>query len=156
MSWWFWIIIGLGLIIGELLTGGALFCLFFGLSALIVGWLTYEQVVITTTYQLLIFAGLALSLYTTSIFWLQRNVSNENGFDRDLIVGSEGEALTEIPPNKTGQISARGTSWKAKNSSVHYISSGDTVKITQIIGLTLTVIPINFTEKTQNKIVNEE
>jgi inner membrane protein len=96
MSWWFWIIIGLGLIIGELLTGGALFCLFFGLSALIVGWLTYEQVVITTTYQLLIFAGLALSLYTTSIFWLQRNVSNENGFDRDLIVGSEGEALTEI------------------------------------------------------------
>jgi inner membrane protein len=156
MSWWFWIIIGLGLVIGELLTGGALFCLFFGLSALIIGWLTYQEVLTTTSYQLICFAGLALSLYTTSIFWLQRNSNKDKGFDRDIIVGSEGEAITVIPPGQTGQISARGTSWKAKNSSVHYISVGDTVKITQMVGLTLTVLPVDFTTKQQNSTINEE
>jgi inner membrane protein len=37
MAWWIWIVLGLVLLLGEMLTPGGFYILFFGIGAIIVG-----------------------------------------------------------------------------------------------------------------------
>jgi membrane protein implicated in regulation of membrane protease activity len=67
MEWWIWIVLGLVLLLGEMITPGGFYILFFGVGAIIVGILAGFNVAGPVWFQVIVFSG--ISLIT---FWLFR------------------------------------------------------------------------------------
>ena len=72
MLWWYWMLLGLVLLAGEMLLPGGLFALFFGLAALVIGvlvgvgvkapnWLQWLLFSILSIVSLLLFRGSMLA-----------------------------------------------------------------------------------------------
>jgi membrane-bound serine protease (ClpP class) len=51
----------------------------------------------------------------------------------------EGRALTDIAPDRAGQVEVRGEIWSAESSAP--VAAGATVRVVAMKGLTLTVAP---------------
>jgi membrane-bound serine protease (ClpP class) len=80
-------------------------------------------------------AGIMLFLVRLGIQSQRRpSVTGESG-----MVGKSGQALTAIPPGGRGRVRAHGEIWAA--ISPEAIAEGDTVRVTAVDGLTLTVVP---------------
>lgn len=62
------------------------------------------------------------------------SVTGESG-----MLGKTGEALTPITPGGIGRVRTHGEIWTA--TSVEEVAQGDTVRVTAVVGLTLTVRP---------------
>ena len=65
MSWSFWLIFGLGLLVFEVLTPGGFFTVFFGLSAFVVAALAWTGVLDSGSGQWLAFGVLGTVLILT-------------------------------------------------------------------------------------------
>ena len=75
MLWWYWMLLGLGLLVGEMLIPGGLFALFFGLAALVIGvlvgvgiggpsWVQWFLFSLLSIASLLLFRGPILARFT--------------------------------------------------------------------------------------------
>ena len=139
MDWWIWIVLGLVLLLGEMVTPGGFYILFFGIGAIIVGVLAGFNVAGPVWFQVIVFSG--LSLIT---FWLfrQRLVqsTHRNGPDRvDSLIGEMAVITEDIPARGIGKAEMRGTSWSAHTISEQSLARGQRCRVERVEGLTIYV-----------------
>jgi membrane protein implicated in regulation of membrane protease activity len=60
MEWWIWIVLGLVLLLGELVTPGGFYILFFGVGAIFVGILAGFNIAGPVWFQVIVFSGFSL------------------------------------------------------------------------------------------------
>ena len=139
MSWWAWILFGVGLLVVEMVTPGGLFALFFGIGALATGALVGAGFGGPTWLQWLFFAGLSLLLLGI----LRRRWRGKLGAGQpvDGIAGEAALVLAEVPAEGVGRAELRGTPWEARSATGELIASGTRCRVEKVVGLTLFLRP---------------
>lgn len=137
MTWWLWILLGIGLLVVEMATPGGLFALFFGVGALATGVLS--AVGAPATVQWLAFTVVSLVLLATLRRTLREKLRSRPGAPVDSLVGEEVVLLGEIPAGGEGKAELRGVPWKARAASGIPLREGQRCKVERIDGLTLWV-----------------
>ncbi len=142
MPWWAWLLFGFLLVVGELLTPGGFYLLFFGLGGIAVGLLGLTGLALPAWGQWLLFSG--LSIGATLIFRkpllvrLQRKMPAPRG---DELQGEIATPVEGILPGAVGKAELRGTSWNARNASPHLLAAGERCKVVGMDGLQLLLEP---------------
>jgi inner membrane protein len=139
MSWYSWTIFSVVLMLGEILTPGTLFSLFFAVSALSLGLLTWLKVVTQLWVQWLLFPVIAAAFYLLFSPQKWRLTGGGSQNDRDQIVGNTVIPSKKITPQALGEVTYRGASWQAKNVGLTTIEIEDKPIIVAVQGLTLEV-----------------
>jgi inner membrane protein len=139
MDWWIWIVLGLVLLLGELVTPGGFYILFFGVGAIMVGILAGFNVAGPPWFQVIVFW--ALSLIT---LWLFRErlvqSTHRDSLDHvDTLIGETAVITEEIPSRGIGKAEMRGTSWSARNIGEKSLAAGERCKVERVEGLTIYV-----------------
>jgi membrane protein implicated in regulation of membrane protease activity len=138
MSWSFWLIFGLGLLVFEILTPGGFFTVFFGLAAFVVAALAWTGVLDSGSGQWLAFGVLGTVLILT-LRPLVRKKLETNTPKVDQLVGQTAIALETLDMNGRGKVELRGTSWSAVYSGSGSVLKGDRLRVTKVDGLSLIV-----------------
>ena len=152
MAWWIWIVAGMILLAGEILTPGGLYLLFFGISAIVIGAIVALEVPLPLWGQglgFVLLAGLSVvALRRPAQAWLKRDTSNEN--TGSSIIGAEAVALDTIRPGEDGSVDLNGTVWQAQNNTEWSIPIHSRCYVKAIVGVTLHVVlePIALTAST--------
>ena len=139
MPFWLWLILGLVLLVGEMLTPGGFFIIFFGIGALVVGVLGLAGVVMPLWLQ-----GVAFSAVSVVALLLFRKPLLERfapppTHKVDPLVGEEAVALEEIGAGKLGKVELRGTPWNARTLDGRTLAKGARVRVERVEGLTVFV-----------------
>ena len=139
MVWWYWMILGLGLLGAEMTTPGGFYILFFGLSALLVGTFAGLQLVQADWMQWLLFSVIAISsllVFRGPLLARMSDGRNAHG-NVDSMIGEVAIPLEALPTGATGRAELRGSTWTAKNVGPTAFSKGQRGKVTKVDGLTL-------------------
>ena len=139
MEWWIWLLLGLLLLLGELLTPGGFYIFFFGIGALVVGALAGMNLAGPAWFQFILFSVvsvLALWLFREKLLQLAR--ARTTGVV-DSLIGESAVALEEISGNGVGKAEARGTSWTARNLGDQALARGARCRVERVEGLTIFV-----------------
>jgi len=142
MPWWAWLLFGIILLAGEMLTPGGFYILFFGLGALAVGVFGLLGVTMPTWAQWLAFT--ASSVVATLLFRkpllarLQRNTPRARIDDL-----SDEIALPQAPiaPGEVGRAELRGTIWSARNTGGREVGAGERCRVVRVDGLVISLEP---------------
>ncbi|MGE0405377.1 MAG: NfeD family protein [Candidatus Korobacteraceae bacterium] len=145
MAWWMWLIVALLLLVGELITPGGFYLLFFGVAALAVGfavllgmpgplWLHWVLFSATSVLALLF-----LRRPLKQRFDIPAERSNE---DADTLVGEHGVAVEAIQVGALGRVELRGSNWQAMNRGAAPLTAGQRCVVERLQGLTLEVRPL--------------
>ena len=138
MSWSFWMILGLGLLVFEVLTPGGFFTFFFGIAAFLVAGLVFFGVIESGTLQWLVFAVLGTVLI--GVFRpLVRKAFGTNLPKVDQLVGQTAIAMEALDANGRGKVELRGASWNGVYSGSGSVLKGDRLRVTKVDGLSLVV-----------------
>ena len=142
MTWWIWILIGLGLLAIEAASPGGLFAAFFGLSAVVVGVLTALGMAGPLSVQWILFSALALVALAVLRGPLKARL-NVKGSSRpvDQLADQVAVALEELPAGGAGKVELRGSSWSGRNGGAAAIVKGARCRVERVDGLTLWVRP---------------
>jgi len=138
MSWSFWLIFGLGLLVFEILTPGGFFTVFFGLAAFVVAALAWVGVLDSGAGQWLAFGVLGTALILT-LRPLVRKRLETNTPKVDQLIGQTAIALETLDMNGRGKVELRGTSWSAVYAGSGSVLKGDRLRVTKVDGLSLVV-----------------
>src|SRR6516165_3826794 len=112
MSWWVWILLGIGLLAVEMLTPGGLFALFFGASAILVAPLAALGA--GAVAEWVAFTAISLVLLATLRRTLQRRLLARATAPVDTLVGQEVTLLGDLPEGGEGKAELRGSPWSAR------------------------------------------
>ena len=139
MEWWIWILVGLLLLLGELLTPGGFYTLFFGAAAIVVGALAGLNAAGPLWFQFILF-----SLLSVVSLWLFRErllqlTQGEHREAVDNLVGETAVVSGDIPVNGIGKAEMRGSSWSARNVGEKALARGERCKVERVEGLTIYV-----------------
>ena len=140
LEWWLWLVLGLALLAGELLTPGGVFLLFFGVGALVVGLLGALGLALPLVVQLLVFS--ATSVVSLLVFRrpiLARLESRGPAAQLGEPQGSTAVALDDIEVDATGKVELHGSPWSARNVGAGPVLRGDQCVVEEADGLTLRV-----------------
>lgn len=140
VPWWMWVVLGMVLLLGEVLTPGGFFIIFFGASAVVVGLLKALGLEMALSYELMIFAILSIM---GLVFFRKPLQQRFRQLTPDLPVDElSGELCTtmeEIAAGATGKVELRGTAWNAVNAGSEPLPKGRACLVEKVDGLTLTV-----------------
>jgi membrane protein implicated in regulation of membrane protease activity len=139
MEWWMWILLGLVLLAGEIVTPGGFYVLFFGVGALVVGVLAGLDVAGPLWVQVILFSLLALGTLWLFREKLLRLTQGQRHEDVDTLLGETAIASEDIPVNGIGKAEMRGTSWNARNIGEKSLSRGERCTVERLEGLTIYV-----------------
>lgn len=139
MEWWIWLLAGLLLLLGELITPGGFYILFFGIGAILVGILAGLSVGGPLWFQFILFP-----VFSVLTLWLFRDrlvqlTSVRQTGEMDSLVGETAVMLEEIAVNAVGKAEMRGSSWSARNIGEKALARGERGKVQRVEGLTLLV-----------------
>jgi len=134
MSWWLWILAGLGLLAFELATPGGLFALFFGVGALLVAPL--DALGLPPVVQWLAFSAISLGGLATLRGPLVRRLARHPPSPVEL-VGEGAVLLEDLPAGGEAQAELRGTTWSARAASGIPLRKGQRCVVERVDGLTL-------------------
>jgi membrane protein implicated in regulation of membrane protease activity len=141
MTWWVWLLVGLGLLGFEVLTPGGFFMLFFGLAALVVGALAGSGLTGPVWLQWLLFSmlsvGSLLVFRRPLLAWLQSPEAKAV----TSLVGDVAVLLADLPPGTVGKAELRGTAWSVRHDSPETLARGRRCRVDRVDGLTLHVRP---------------
>lgn len=144
MPWWIWILLGFGLLAAEALTPGAFFVFFFGFSALLVGSLTWMQLVGADQTQWLLFSVFSVA----SLLLLRPRLVNRfraagAGGNTPLpdFVGDVAVLVDDLEPGGVAKAELRGTSWTVRSHEPHRMARGSRCTVERVEGLTLWIVP---------------
>jgi membrane protein implicated in regulation of membrane protease activity len=138
MSWSFWLIFGLGLLVFEILTPGGFFTVFFGLAAFVVALLAWMGVLDSGSGQWLVF-GVLGTILILALRPLVRKKFETNTPKVDQLVGQTAIAMETLDMNGRGKVELRGTTWSAVYSGSGSVLKGDRLRVTKVDGLSLVV-----------------
>jgi membrane protein implicated in regulation of membrane protease activity len=139
MEWWVWLLLGLILFLGEVVTPGGFYIIFFGVGALVVGVLAGFDLAGPLWFQWILF-----SVVSIVALWLFRERLVEmtrppDGNPVDSLVGETAIAAEEIPAGQIGKAEMRGTSWSARNIGGKALARGERCRVERVEGLMLWV-----------------
>jgi inner membrane protein len=141
MTWWVWLLVGLGLLGFEVLTPGGFFMLFFGLAALVVGALAGSGLTGPVWLQWLLFSmlsvGSLLVFRRPLLAWLQ----SPEATAVTSLVGDVAVLLGDLPPGTVGKAELRGTAWSVRHDGPETLARGRRCRVDRVDGLTLHVRP---------------
>ncbi|MBZ0266012.1 NfeD family protein [bacterium] len=136
MEWWIWAVLGLVFLIGEILTPGGVFIIFFAVGAFLLAILELAGVQPTFWLQLVLFAATSVSFLLVFRRPILRYLdSRKPDHEVDALIGEEVMPIDSIPAGTTGQVELRGTTWKAVNVGVDLIGQEDICVVTRVNGL---------------------
>ena len=143
MEWWLWAALGLVLAVGEVLTPGGFFIVFFGLAALVVALLDFLGLADALSFQILlfsIFSIVSLLLFRNPLLrWMARQ--GKPTVEIDTLVGEIAIASTAMAAGGVGQAQLRGSAWNARNGSPSALAAGARCRVTRVEGLVIWVEP---------------
>ena len=142
-TWWLWILVGLLLLAGELLTPGGFYLVFFGAGALAVGFLRLIGFNPGLALEGLIFVVIsvaAIALFRKPLLQRFQRLSPQSNVDN--LTSEIATALEDIPPGGRGKAELRGTSWNAQNLGDSPIVTATRCQVVRVDGLTLIVRPL--------------
>jgi len=141
MVWWYWLLLGLVLLGGEMATPGGFYVLFFGLAALLVGALAGFGWLATAWLQWLLFSILSvisLFLFRNSLLvWMKAH--EPVGREVDAIAGETAVLIEAVLPGQVGKAELRGSTWNVRNTGSVVLNKGQRVRVERVDGLTLWV-----------------
>lgn len=144
MDWWLWAALGLLLAVGEVLTPGGFFVIFFGLAGLVVAVLVFVGLADALWFQIFLFSIFSvvslLAFRNPLLRWMARRIPAPAG-EVDSLVGKTAAALADLPPGSAGQAELRGTVWSARNASALPIAKGARCRVVRVDGLVLWIEP---------------
>jgi membrane protein implicated in regulation of membrane protease activity len=142
LLWWHWLVLGLILALGEAVTPGGFFLIFFGVAAVVVGLLAGLNAAGPAWMQLLLFSALAvgsLMLFRGRLLrWMQVDPQRPVV---DALVGEIATTSTELAPGGIGKVELRGSSWSARNVSDRALPPGARCRVVRVDGLLVNVAP---------------
>jgi membrane protein implicated in regulation of membrane protease activity len=142
LLWWYWIALGLVLVVLELAAPGGFYFIFFGVGALVVGVLASFDLAGPSWAQILLFSLLSLlSLVLFRSRVLSKLQGSKRATDMDTLVGEVGTLSAELPVGGVGKVELRGSAWSAKNTSQVTLKRGDRCVVVHVEGLMLYVGP---------------
>ena len=139
MTWWLWVLLGLVLMVGEVLTPGGFYIVFFGCGAIVAG------ICKLLGLNSLALEGLVFVVSSVALLMLFRNrlLARFKTTDKDLPLDNLAQeiavALEVIPSGAIGKVELRGTSWTAQNLGELPIEPKRRCKVERTEGLTLFV-----------------
>jgi membrane protein implicated in regulation of membrane protease activity len=141
MVWWYWIVIGLLLLAGEVTLTGGFDLFFFGIAALVVGAAAAAGWVADFTIQCVAFSALAiisLALFRRPLLakFKLRGTTHQ---DLDNLIGEGVQLLTDTAPEAPGKGELRGTTWNIRNAGPGALARGQRAVVQRVDGLTLWV-----------------
>jgi membrane protein implicated in regulation of membrane protease activity len=140
--WWHWLVLGLMLTLGEVITPGGFFVIFFGVAAIVVGLLARADLAGPSWMQLLLFSlfsvGSLLLFRTRLLRWMQLDPQLPAV---DALVGEIATASDELLPGAVGKVQLRGASWSARNVSQSALLPGARCRVLRVDGLMVDVTP---------------
>lgn len=140
--WWHWLVFGLLLALGELVTPGGFYILFFGIAAIAVGLLARVDLAGPTWFQLLLFSALSIGLLLLFRARLLRWMQIDPQLPAvDALIGEVAMVSAEIGPGAVGKVELRGSSWSARNVSTFWLRSGERCQVVAVEGLMVNVMP---------------
>ena len=137
MEWWIWILLGLLLLFGEIVTPGGFYIIFFGIGAITVGILAGFDLAGPLWFQFILFpfiSVLALWLFREKLLRLTQGEPRPNV---DSFVGETAVAAEDISANSIGRAEMRGASWTARNVGEKSLARGERCTVERIEGLTI-------------------
>ena len=135
MPWWGWISLGGLLLIAELIGVGALYLLFVGIAAILVGVLALAAGDLPLWVHWPVFAVLALALLVGLRRHAYARFNRSGGFE--AITGEHAFVTGEIAPSGYGQATLRGAKWEAHNLGPRTLTDGQRARVERVDGLTL-------------------
>lgn len=142
MTWYYWVIIGLVLIIAEMFTSGFVLAVF-GLAGIAAGMLALMG--LGTTVQLLGFVVITLVLFVAVRPLMLRHFAGEGGKVKtnvEALIDREGLVMERIDAlAHTGRVKVGGEDWRAVTGDDAVIETGAKVKVLKVDGAKLIVRP---------------
>ncbi|MBM4396950.1 MAG: NfeD family protein [Deltaproteobacteria bacterium] len=141
MTWWIWLVVGVGLLLLEVLTAGLFFFLFLGAGALVVGALLALGVEFPLWAQIGLFSVLSVVAMVAFRQRLRARVMGrgQDGPEVDSLVGEAGAAVEDLPPGGIGKVELRGSLWNARNDGDAVLAKGSRCRVAGVEGLTVRV-----------------
>lgn len=136
MSWWLWVLSGIGLLVVEMVTPGGFFALFFGIGALCTAVAAAAGA--PAIVQWLLFTASSLVLLATLRRTLQEKLRTPT-VAVDAIVGQEVLLLGDVPAGGEGKAELRGVPWSARSASGIPLRAGQRCRVERVDGLVLFV-----------------
>jgi membrane protein implicated in regulation of membrane protease activity len=139
MSWWLWVLFGIGLLVVEMVTPGGLFALFFGVAAFVTAVAAVAGV--GATVQWLAFTVVSLVLLATLRRTLQEKLFAPSAAPPPVsdIVGEEVTLLADLDEGGEVKAELRGVPWTARAASGLALRKGQRCRVERVEGLTLWV-----------------
>jgi len=139
MIWWYWVLFGLALLAIEIIIPGGFYILFFGLASLVVGAIVGMGWGGPTWFHWLLFSTLSIGslLFFRGPLLAKIKSHTPENHPIDTMVGEIAIPLEYFPPNGTGKVELRGTSWTGKSLSSIGIPKGQRSRVERVDGLTL-------------------
>lgn len=140
MEWWIWLVAGIALMLGELLTPGGFYLIFFGVGGVAAG-LAAALGVSSLTAQVVVF--LAVSMGALFFFrrpMLERLRKGQPAAHGEL-TGEVAVPMGEIAVEAVGQAELRGTVWSARNVGIRPLAAGERCVVKRVDGLTIYLRP---------------
>jgi inner membrane protein len=139
-TWWLWVILGLVLMAGEILTPGGFYILFFGIGAVAVGLLKLAGLSTTLPIDGLIFLAVSIAGLVFFRKPLQQRFANLTPhIPVDMLTSETATALEPIEAGATGKVELRGTTWNAQNLGPQPLAPSQRCRVERVEGLTLYV-----------------
>ncbi len=137
MSWWVWVLFGIGLLVVEMVTPGGLFALFFGVGALLVA--VAAALGAPAIVQWLAFTVVSLVLLATLRRWLREKLFRAPPPPVDSLVGEEVVLLDDLAAGGEAKAELRGVPWAARVAPGLSLRKGQRARVERVEGLTLWV-----------------
>jgi len=139
MTWWVWLLLGLGLLAAEAATPGGFVALFFGIGAIVVGILAGLGIAGPPWLQWILFSGVSVISLALLRRPLKARLSGGSVAAVDSLVGEEAVVLEEIAPGGVGKVELRGSTWSGRSASAAALPAGFRARVERVEGLTLWV-----------------
>jgi hypothetical protein len=139
MPWWAWLVLGMMLLAGEMVTPGGFYLLFFGAGALAVGLLGLLGSPGPVWLQWLLFSVLSVgALLIVRPRLLGRLRSGAPALE-DNLVGEMAIAREPIAAGALGRGELRGTYFTLRNAGAEALAAGERSRVERVDGLILCV-----------------
>lgn len=138
MGWWMWLVLGLLLTAGELLTPGGFYLLFFGVGAMATGILVSMIPDMAAWMQWLLFTLFSLAAMLVLRRRLKARFSQSTG-RVDSLLDETAVAMEDIGVNEIGKAELRGSAWSARNADDQPIAKGQRCRVEKTEGLMLII-----------------
>jgi len=139
LLWWHWLVLGLLLMVGELATPGGFYILFFGIGAVLTGFVAVGGLE-SAPLQVLTFIVISIAgllLFRTRLLGMVQ--ADPQAPPIDTLVGEVGVAAGPIPAGAFGRVELRGTAWSARNTSEMGLAAGARIRVVGVDGLMLLI-----------------